>query len=99
MVQWVSTGFNTQSNHVVYKLMHNSKTYFEKNKHLFIIQWASTKSSEIQWNITHCPKKVLKTNKNQCFSFKMMKFYIQLNEFLQNQMKIESFAIQNDGNT
>ena len=80
--------------------MHKSKTqFFQNDKNLFITQWTSTKSNGIQWNINQCPKKVLKTNTNQYFSFKMMKFYLQPNGFLQNLMKIESFAIQIDENT
>ena len=98
MIQWTSTGSNTKSNHFPYK-MHNSETKFQTTKNQFIIQWISTKSNEIQWNIIHCLKKVLKATTNQCFSFKSMKFYIQLNEFLRNLMKIESFAIQVDENT
>ena len=80
-------------------MIQNSKTQFQYNNNRFIIQWVYTKSNENQWNIIRCLKKVLKTTKKQCVSFELMKFYIQLNEFLRNLMKIESFAIQTDENT
>ena len=43
------------------------KQKFQNNKSLFIIQWTSTKSNEMQWNIIHCLKKYWKQLKTNAF--------------------------------
>ena len=78
MIQLVSTGSDTKSNHFRYKLMHNSENmiFYQNDKNLDIIQRVSTKSNENQWNIIYFPKKVLKNNKNLCCSiYNWMNFY------------------------